>query len=55
MESELVPIRARAAALREDAPRVEAALAAGADKCRALARETMRGVRTRMGFDQGTP
>ena len=27
------------------------ALAAGADKCRALARETMRGVRERMGFD----
>ena len=51
MESELVPIRARAAALREDAAGVDAALAAGAAKCRAIARETMRGVRERMGFD----
>jgi tryptophanyl-tRNA synthetase len=50
MERELVPIRARAAALREEPARVEAALAAGADKCRALARETMRAVRERMGF-----
>jgi hypothetical protein len=30
---------------------VQSALDAGADKCRALARETMRGVRERMGFD----
>ena len=51
MESELVPIRARAAELRENPSRVEAALAAGADRCRTLARETMRGVRERMGFD----
>ena len=51
MESELVPIRSRAAALRDDPARVEAALAAGADRCRTLARETMRGVRQRMGFD----
>ena len=37
MESELVPIRTRAAALREDPGRVDAALAAGADRCRTLA------------------
>src|SRR4029079_9117320 len=54
MESELVPIRARAAALREDAAGMDSALAAGADRCRTLARETLRGVRERMGFDQGT-
>ena len=51
METELVPIRSRAAALREDPARVQSALDAGADKCRSLARETMRGVRERMGFD----
>ncbi|MBW8769945.1 MAG: tryptophan--tRNA ligase [Gemmatimonadetes bacterium] len=51
METELVPIRSRAAALREDPARVQSALDAGADKCRALARETIRGVRERMGFD----
>jgi tryptophanyl-tRNA synthetase len=51
MESELVPIRTRAAALREDPRRVDAALAEGAEKCRTLARETMRGVRDLMGFD----
>src|SRR4051794_38463966 len=51
METELVPIRARAAELRDDPSRVQATLRAGADKCRALARETMRGVRERMGFD----
>jgi tryptophanyl-tRNA synthetase len=51
MESELVPIRTRAAALREEPSRVDAALAAGADRCRTQARETMRSVRERMGFD----
>ena len=51
MESELVPIRTRAAGLREEPRRVDAALAAGAERCRTLARETMRGVRERMGFD----
>jgi tryptophanyl-tRNA synthetase len=51
METELVPIRSRAAALREDPALVQSALDAGADKCRSLARETMRGVRERMGFD----
>ena len=51
MEAELVPIRARAAELRERPSRVREVLAAGAETCRALARETMRGVRERMGFD----
>jgi tryptophanyl-tRNA synthetase len=51
MESELVPIRTRAAELRAEPARVDAALSAGAERCRTLARETMRGVRERMGFD----
>jgi tryptophanyl-tRNA synthetase len=51
MERELVPIRTRAAELREDRGQVDAALAAGAEHCRKLASETMRGVRERMGFD----
>jgi tryptophanyl-tRNA synthetase len=50
METELVPIRSRAEELRAQPGRVEEALAAGADKCRGIARETMRGVRDRMGF-----
>jgi tryptophanyl-tRNA synthetase len=50
MESELVPIRSRAEELRARPARVEDALASGADKCRTIARETMRGVRERMGF-----
>jgi tryptophanyl-tRNA synthetase len=51
METELVPIRARAAELRAEPALVQSALARGADKCRALARDTIRGVRERMGFD----
>ena len=51
MERELVPIRRRAAELRQDPRRVDAVLAAGGERCRALAAETMRGVRERMGFD----
>ncbi len=51
METELVPIRSRAAELRAEPARVQSALARGADKCRALARDTIRGVRERMGFD----
>ena len=50
MEAELVPIRSRAAALRDTPGRLDEALAAGAAACRAVARETMRGVRHRMGF-----
>ena len=51
METELVPIRSRAAELRAEPALVQSALARGADKCRALARDTIRGVRERMGFD----
>ena len=50
MEVELVPIRSRAAELRANPARLDAALAAGAAKCRTVAKETMRGVRDRMGF-----
>jgi tryptophanyl-tRNA synthetase len=51
METELVPIRRRAEELRKHPETVEAALEKGAEHCRALASETMRGVRERMGFD----
>jgi tryptophanyl-tRNA synthetase len=50
METELVPIRTRAEELRAQPDRLDAALASGAEKCRGIARETMRGVRDRMGF-----
>jgi tryptophanyl-tRNA synthetase len=50
MESDLVPIRARAEALRAAPARLDEVLAAGAERCRTLARETMREVRSRMGF-----
>ncbi|MEO5817500.1 MAG: tryptophan--tRNA ligase, partial [Gemmatimonadaceae bacterium] len=51
MEVELVPIRARAADLRARPAAVDEALASGAETCRRIATETMRGVRDRMGFD----
>ena len=51
MENELVPIRRRAEELKHNRGEIDAALAAGADHCRALATDTMRGVRERMGFD----
>jgi tryptophanyl-tRNA synthetase len=51
METELVPIRRRAELLRAQPELVNDALASGAAKCRALAAETMRGVRDRMGFE----
>jgi tryptophanyl-tRNA synthetase len=50
IETELVPIRTRAAQLAQEPALVEDALASGATKARLLARETMRGVRERMGF-----
>ena len=50
MTKELTPIRTRAAEIRGNAGAVEAALRAGADKARAIARETMREVKERMGF-----
>ena len=55
IETELVPIRARAEALRAEPARVEAALAAGAERCGTLARETMHEVRDRMGFSDAPP
>jgi tryptophanyl-tRNA synthetase len=51
MEVELAPIRRRAAELRAAPEKVDEALALGAEKCRKIAKETMRGVRQRMGFD----
>ncbi len=51
MEQELVPIRRRAEELKANPAVVHDALATGANRCRALARETMEGVRQRMGFD----
>lgn len=50
MEQELSPIRRRAAELAANPALVDDALAAGADTCRAMARETMAEVRDRMGF-----
>jgi tryptophanyl-tRNA synthetase len=50
MERELVPIRRRAAELASNARLVDDALASGAAHCRALALETIEGVRERMGF-----
>ncbi len=54
IETELVPIRTRAERLAAEPARVDDALASGAAKARALAAETMRGVRDRMGFDPGS-
>jgi tryptophanyl-tRNA synthetase len=51
MEVELAPIRRRADELKANPSVITDALAAGANRCRTLARETMHGVRTRMGFD----
>jgi tryptophanyl-tRNA synthetase len=50
MNAELTPIRERAAALRAAPVRVAEALDAGAEAASAMARETMRGVRERMGI-----
>ena len=46
-----MPIRRRAEELRADPGRVKALLDEGGAHCRALASETMRDVRERMGFD----
>jgi tryptophanyl-tRNA synthetase len=51
METELTPIRRRAQELREHPERVDDALADGAARAGRLAKETMREVRDRMGFD----
>ena len=50
METELVPIRRRAAELAASPAQIDDALAAGAERCRREARETMGAVRDRMGF-----
>jgi tryptophanyl-tRNA synthetase len=51
MEVELTPIRARAKELAAHPKRVDDALAAGAEKCRKIARETLGAVRSAMGID----
>jgi tryptophanyl-tRNA synthetase len=50
METELAPIRRRAAELVARPGDVDAALRNGAERCRDLARQTMGAVRERMGF-----
>jgi tryptophanyl-tRNA synthetase len=50
MEAELVPIRRRAEEFMQKPREIDEALAAGAEHCRAIARETMKDVRDRMGF-----
>ena len=50
MDQELMPIRARAAELAARPSILDDALASGATRCRALARETIDAVRDRMGF-----
>ncbi len=46
----LGPIRARAEALKQDPDRVDGILARGAERARAIAADTMRETRRRMGF-----
>ncbi len=48
--ADLAPIQARAAELKARPERVDEILAAGAERCRAIARETLREVRDRMGI-----
>ncbi len=50
MERELAPIRERGRELAADRPRVDRIIANGAERARAIARETMREVERRMGF-----
>jgi tryptophanyl-tRNA synthetase len=50
MKRELEPIHERASALRADGNRVRAILAAGAERARSIARETMAEVKARMGL-----
>ena len=51
MERELVPIRGRAAALRAEPKRIDQVLGDGAETARAIAKETIREVKERMGLD----
>lgn len=53
LESELGPMRERYEALRPDEPRLDAILAQGAEKGRAIARETLRRVRRAVGIEKG--
>ena len=46
----LAPVRERYAGLRGDEERLDAILGAGAEKARAMARETLHDVRAAMGF-----
>ena len=50
MIATLAPIRARAEALKRDPALVDAGLARGAERARAIARETLRETRRRMGL-----
>jgi tryptophanyl-tRNA synthetase len=51
METELVPIRARARELAANPAKVTEALESGAEHCRKLASETLGAVRAKMGID----
>lgn len=51
MMQELTPIQARAKELKSKPKLVEDALSSGTQKCSAMAKETMRQVRSRMGID----
>ena len=53
LERELAPIRARAEELRAEPARVRRALEAGAERCRALARETLDEAREALGLRGG--
>lgn len=55
MIAALAPVRERAGALQKDPGRVRSLLAAGAERARAIARDTMRQVRQRMGFLPAAP
>jgi tryptophanyl-tRNA synthetase len=50
MSAHFAPIRERARELNAHPERVEEILASGADRARTIARQTMAGVRERMGF-----
>jgi tryptophanyl-tRNA synthetase len=53
MIATLEPIRLKAAALKADTPGVDAVLRQGADRARAIASDTLSGVKRRMGFYRG--
>jgi tryptophanyl-tRNA synthetase len=50
MESELAPIRERAAEIRSDASRLDDMLYAGAERARSVARDTIRQTKELMGL-----